>query len=105
MQKPDLRPTDGADPNHVTVAETVMNDIGCTPPSTPTPIVRLRIRLVPTRSRALPEIFPPELHGKHVVDAIVFVDQVPWLLATAQGSDSSMNAAGIGMPSNVSFVK
>jgi hypothetical protein len=27
------------------------------------------------------------------------------LLATAQGSDSSMNAAGIGMPSNVSFVK
>jgi hypothetical protein len=24
MQKPDLRPTDGADPNHVTVAETVM---------------------------------------------------------------------------------
>ena len=86
VQKADLQPLDGADPDHVAVDETViqLNDerywlYAAVDPATNR---LLHVRLFPTRTRALTEMFLSELREKHLVgDAIFLVDGAPWLQA------------------------
>jgi transposase-like protein len=86
VQKGDLQPTDGADPDHVAVDETViqLNDerywlYAAVDPATTR---LLHVRLFPTRTLALTEMFLAELREKHLVDdATVLVDGAPWLQA------------------------
>jgi transposase-like protein len=86
VQKADLQPTDGADPNHVALDETViqLNDerywlYAAVDPATNR---LLHVRLFPTRTQALTEMFLSELEEKHLVDdAIFLVDGAPWLQA------------------------
>jgi transposase-like protein len=86
VQKADLQPTGGATPNHVAVDETViqLNDerywlYAAVDPDTNR---LLHVRLFPTRTQALTEMFLSELREKHLVDDAVFlVDGAPWLQA------------------------
>ncbi|MFC6987641.1 IS6 family transposase [Haloplanus sp. GCM10025708] len=86
VQKADLQPLDGADPDHVAVDETViqLNDeqywlYAAVDPATNR---LLHVRLFPTRTQALTEMFLSELREKHLVDdAIFLVDGAPWLQA------------------------
>jgi len=86
VQKANLQPTDGADPDHVVVNETViqLNDERYwLYAAVDLDINRLlHIRLYPTRTQALTEMFLSELHEKHLVDDATFlVDGAPWLQA------------------------
>jgi transposase-like protein len=84
VQKADLQPTGGADPNHVAVDETViqLNDerywlYAAVDPDTNR---LLHVRLYPTGNTAITSIFLSELREKHQVDDAVFlVDGAPWL--------------------------
>jgi len=86
VQKAELQPTDGVDPDHVAVDETViqLNDerywlYAAVDPDTNR---LLHVRLYPTRTQALTEMFLSELREKHLVDDAVFlVDGAPWLQA------------------------
>jgi transposase-like protein len=86
VQKADLQPTDGADPDHVAVDETViqLNDerhwlYAAVDPATNR---LLHVRLFPMRTLALTEMFLSELREKHLVDDATFlVDGAPWLQA------------------------
>lgn len=86
VQKADLQPTAGADSDHVAVDETVirLNDerywlYAAVDPATNR---LLHIRLFPTRTQALTEMFLSELREKqHVDDALFLVDGAPWLQA------------------------
>jgi transposase-like protein len=86
VQKADLQPTDGADPDHVAVDETViqLNDerywlYAAVDPDTNH---LLHVRLYSTRTQALSEMFLSELREKHLVDDATFlVDGAPWLQA------------------------
>ncbi|GAB3313419.1 IS6 family transposase [Haloplanus salinarum] len=86
VQKADLQLTDGADPNHLAVDETViqLNDerywlYAAIDPDTNR---LLHIRLYPTRTTAITLMFLSELREKHQVDDAVFlVDGAPWLQA------------------------
>ena len=86
VQKADLQPTDGADPNHVAVDETViqLNDerywlYAAVDPDTNR---LLHVRLYPTRNTAITSMFLSELREKHQVhDAVFLVDGSPWLQA------------------------
>jgi transposase-like protein len=111
VQKADLQPLDGADPDHVAVDETViqLNDerywlYAAVDPDTNR---LLHVRLFPTRTQALTEVFLPEPREKHLVDERSFSSMAhrgcrpP---ATATASDSNMLLMGIGTPSNVSSV-
>ena len=79
VQKADLQPADGASPNHVALDETVIriNDeqywlYAAVDPDTNR---LLHIRLFPTYTTALTEIFLRELREKHdVSDAVFLVD-------------------------------
>ena len=86
VQKADLQPTDGADPNHVAVDETVIQlneerywlyaavDLDTNR--------LLHVRLYPTRTIAITSMFLSELREKHQVGGAVFlVDGAPWLQA------------------------
>jgi transposase-like protein len=82
IQKADLQPTEGPNPNYVTVDETVIrvNDqryslFAAVDPDTNR---LLHIRLFPTRNQALTEMFLAELREKHLVsDATFLVDTAP----------------------------
>jgi transposase-like protein len=82
VQKADLQPTDGVDPNHVAVDETVIQLnaerywlYAAVDPNTNR---LLHVRLYPTRTQALTEMFLSELREKHLVDnAVFFVDGSP----------------------------
>jgi transposase-like protein len=86
IQKADLQPTGGHSPNYVAVDETVIrvNDqrywlFAAVDPDTNR---LLHVRLFPTRTQALTEMFLTELREKHLVsDAIFLVDGAPWLQA------------------------
>jgi transposase-like protein len=86
IQKADLQPTEGRNPNYVAVDETVIrvNDqrywlFAAVDPDTNH---LLHVRLFPTRNQALTEMFLAELREKHLVDdAIFLVDGAPWLQA------------------------
>jgi len=86
VQKADLQPTDGADPDHVAVDETViqLNDerfwlYAAVDPATNR---LLHVKLSPTRNQAITEMFLAELKEKHLVDdALFLVDSAPWLQA------------------------
>ena len=86
IQKADLQPTEGYDPNYVAVDETVIrvNDqrywlFAAVDPDTNR---LLHVRLFSTRTSALTEMFLAELREKHLVDdAIFLVDGAPWLQA------------------------
>lgn len=68
IQKADLQPSGGCSPNHVAVD--------------PDTNRLLHMRLFPTRTTALTEIFLAELREKHLVDdALILVDGAPWLKA------------------------
>jgi transposase-like protein len=82
VQKANLQPTDGTNPNHVAVDETVIQlnserywlcdavdpDTNCLP----------HVRLYPTRTNAITSIFLSELREKHQVNGAVFlVDGAP----------------------------
>ena len=81
-QKADLQPTDGADPNHVAVAETVihLNDyqywLYTTVDSDTNRL--LHVRLYPTGTTAITSMFLSESREKHQVDdAVSLVDGAP----------------------------
>jgi putative transposase len=86
VQKADLQPLDGANPDHVAVDETViqLNDerfwlYAAVDFDTNR---LLHVKLSPTRNQAITEIFLAELREKHLVDDAVFlVDSAPWLQA------------------------
>ena len=86
VQKADLQPLDGANPDHVAVDETViqLDDerywlYAAVDPATNR---LLHVRLFPTRTQALTEMFLSELREKHLVDdALFLVDGAPWLQA------------------------
>jgi transposase-like protein len=94
IQKADLQPTEGYDPNYVAVDETVIrvNDqrywlFAAVIPETGR---LLHVRLFLTRTQAVTEMFLAELREKHLVDVTVFlVDGVPWLQAACH-CDRSM---------------
>jgi transposase-like protein len=87
VQKADLQPTDGANPNHVAVDETVIQLnaerywlYAAVDPDTNR---LLHVRLYPTRTTAISSMFLSEPREKHQVDdAMVLVDGTPWLRAT-----------------------
>jgi len=86
VQKADLQPTDGADPDHVAVDETMiqLNDERYWLYAAVDPDINrlLHMRLYPTRTQALTEMFLSELREKHLVDDATFlVDGAPWLQA------------------------
>ncbi|ELZ33143.1 IS6 family transposase [Halorubrum tebenquichense] len=86
VQKADLQPRRGANPDHVAVDETViqLNDrrywlYAAVDPATNR---LLHIKLSPTRNSAISSMFLSELREKHQVDNAVFlVDGAPWLHA------------------------
>jgi len=86
VQKADLQPTDGANPDHVAVDETViqLDDeqywlYAAVDPATNR---LLHVRLYPTRTTAISQMFMAELRQKHRVDdALFLVDGAPWLKA------------------------
>lgn len=86
IQKADLQPRDGANPDHVAVDETVIQ-LGderfwlyaAVDPDTNR---LLHVKLSPTRNQAITEMFLAELRDKHLVDdALFLVDSAPWLQA------------------------
>ena len=82
--KSDLQPTDGADPNHVAVDETVIQlnseQYWLYAAVNPDTNRLLHVRLYPTRTNAISSMFLSELREKHQVDdAIFLVDRAPWL--------------------------
>jgi transposase-like protein len=86
VQKAELQPTDGADPDHVAVDETViqLNDerywLYAAVDSKTNHL--LHVKLSPTRNQAMTEMFLSELREKHLVDdALFLVDSAPWLQA------------------------
>ncbi|MFB6072709.1 MAG: IS6 family transposase, partial [Halobacterium sp.] len=86
VQKADLQPIDGADPDHVAVDETViqLNDerfwLYAAVDSDTNRL--LHVKPSPTRNQAITEIFLAELRDKQLVDDAVFlVDSAPWLQA------------------------
>lgn len=84
VQKADLQPAEGQDPNYVAVDETVIrvNDRRYWLFATVDPDTNhlLHVRLLPTRNQAPTEMFLAELREEHLVnDAILLVDSVPWL--------------------------
>jgi putative transposase len=86
VQKADLQPLDGANPDHVTVDETViqLNDerfwlYAAVDPDTNR---MLHVTIAPARNQVITEIFLVELREKHLVnDTVVLVDSAPWLQA------------------------
>jgi transposase-like protein len=86
VQKADLQPLDGADPDHVAVDETVIQLdkerfwlYAAVDPDTNR---LLHVKLTPTRNQAITEMFLVELREKHLVDdALFLVDSAPWLQA------------------------
>lgn len=86
VQKAGLQPTDGKDPNHVAIDETVirLNDqrfwlYAAVDPETGE---FLHVRLFPSRTIILTKHFLQELVEKHDVDESLFlVDGAPWLQA------------------------
>jgi len=82
VQKADLQPTGGAEPNHVAVDETVIQLnterywlYAAVDPDTNR---LLHVRLYPTRTTAITSIFLSELREKHQVDDVIFlVDGAP----------------------------
>ncbi|QZP37522.1 IS6 family transposase [Halobaculum magnesiiphilum] len=92
VQKADLQPLDGANPDHVAVDETViqLNDerfwlYAAVDPATNR---LLHVTLSPTRNQAITEMFLSELREKHLVDDAVFlVDSAPWLQAALHRHD------------------
>ena len=86
MQKADLQPTDGKNPNHVAVDETViqLNNqrywlYAAVDPETNE---FLHVKLYPTRTIVVTKQFLTELQEKHRVgDAVFLVDGAPWLQA------------------------
>lgn len=86
VNKADLEPRDGRDPDKVALDETVVKVQGerfwlyaAVDPETN---VILHVSLYPTRTTALTKMFLRELSAKHdVEDAEFFVDGAPWLQA------------------------
>jgi transposase-like protein len=110
VQKADLQPTAGADPDHVAVDETViqLNDerywLSAAVESETTRL--LHVKISPTRKQAITEMFFSELREKHLVDdALFLVDSAPWLQAAfhRHGLNYRYENMVIGMPSNISF--
>ena len=110
MQKADLQPVAGKQPNHAVLDETVLqlNDqrywlYAAIDPETNE---FLHVTLSSTRTTALIEIFPQDLREKHgVFDVVFLVDSAPWLTAALHqlGLRFRYENHGIGTPSNVSL--
>jgi transposase-like protein len=110
VQKADLQPADGADPDHVAIDETAIQLnverfwlYAAVDPETNR---LLHVKLSPTRNLAITEMFLAELREKHLVDDVLFlVDSAPWLQAALTDTASITDTKNmvIGMPSNVSF--
>ncbi len=110
VQKADLQPTDGADPDHVAVDETVLqlNDewfwlYAAVDPETNR---LLHVKLSPTRNIAITAIFLAELCEKHLVDnALFLVDSARGCKRRFTDTASITNVKNmvIGTALNVSF--
>jgi transposase-like protein len=106
VQKADLQPTGGADPDHVAVDETVIqlnNErfwlYAAVDPETNR---LLHVKLSPTENQAITEMFLTELSEKHLVDdALFIVDSAPWLQAasidTASITDTKRTVIGTAL--------
>ena len=86
IQKADLQPANGYDPDHVAVDETVIqvNDQRFRLYAAVDPATNrlLHVRLYPTRTTALSQMFLQELREKHQIDdSLILVDGAPWLQA------------------------
>ena len=86
VQKADLQPLDGVDPDHVALDETVIqlndNRYWLSAAVDPATNRLLHVRLFPTRTQVLTEMFLTELREKHLLDEATFlVDKAPWLQA------------------------
>ena len=86
IQKADLQPADGCDPDHVAVDETVIQvnnqRFWLYAAVNPATNRLLHVRLYPTRTLVLSKMFLAELREKHLVDdAVILVDGAPWLQA------------------------
>jgi len=86
VQKPELQPTDGADPDLVAVDENVIqpsDERFWLYAAVDTETNRLlHVTLFPTRNQAITEMFLTELREKHLVDdALFLVGSAPWLQA------------------------
>jgi len=86
VQKADLQPLDGADPDHVAVDETVIQlnneRFWLYAAVDPDSNRLLHVKLSPSRNQAITEMFLAELCEKHLVgDALFLVDSAPWLQA------------------------
>ncbi|MFC6765303.1 IS6 family transposase [Natrinema soli] len=87
VQKANLQPTAGKQPDHIALDETMIQLTdqrywlyAAVDPETNE---FLHVRLYSTRTTALTEIFLHELREKHAVeDAVFLVDSAPWLKAT-----------------------
>ena len=105
VQKADLQPIEGADPDHVAIDETViqLNSerywlYAAVDPNTNR---LLHVLVYPTRKQALTEMFLAEFREEHLVD------DAPWLQAACHrhGLRFQHETHGIGTSSNVSLEK
>jgi putative transposase len=86
VQKADLEPRGGRDPDKIALDETVVKVNGeqfwLVAAVEPATNVILHVRLYPSRNTALTKMFLRELKEKHTItDAEFFVDGAPWLHA------------------------
>lgn len=86
VQKADLEPRGGRDPDKIAIDETVVKVNGhrfwLVAAVNPETNVILHVRLFPSRNTALTKLFLRELEEKHVIDDTeFFVDGAPWLHA------------------------
>ena len=109
VQKADLQPLDGADPDSVAVVETVIqldDERYWLYAAVDADTNRLlHVRLFPTGTQALTEMFLSELREKHRVDdALFLVDSRPGCRqpVTVTDSDSGIKSTRIGTASNAS---
>lgn len=108
VQKADLQPLDGANPDHVAVDETVIQlddeQYWLYAAVDPAANRLLHVRLYSTRNTAVSSMFMAELREKHSVDdALVLVDggRGSRLPVTTTGYDSATKHTGIATASNV----
>jgi len=86
VQKADLQPTSGRDPDHVALDETVIQldneQYWLYAAVDPETNEFLHVKLFPTRNTALTKLFVQELTEKHdVEDSLFLIDSAPWLKA------------------------
>jgi transposase-like protein len=112
LQKADLEPRGGRDPDQIALDETVINVPGdrfwLVAAVEPDTNVILYVRLCPSRTTALTKLFLREVQDKHAIDDAEFlVDGAPGCMPVCSNSacTSATKHTATATPSNVSFEK